>query len=48
MDLNAGSFGTADPIYGGDVDKWSKFANSIKLKPGIIIADVDPNVRRKK
>jgi hypothetical protein len=42
MDLSAGSFGTADLIYGGDVDKWYRFANSIKLKLGILLADVDP------
>jgi hypothetical protein len=42
MDLSAGSFGNADLIYGGDINAWYKFANSIKLKLGIIIADVDP------
>jgi hypothetical protein len=42
MDLSAGSFGQADLIYGGDINEWYKFANSIKLKLGILIADVDP------
>jgi hypothetical protein len=28
-------------IYGGNVDQWKKFANSLKLKMGITIADVD-------
>jgi hypothetical protein len=35
------SFGSADLIYGGDVAKWKKFANSLKLKMGILIADDD-------
>ena len=43
MDVSAGSFNTADIIYNGDMDKWFKFANSIRLKLGIIIADVDPS-----
>ena len=41
MDLSAGGFGQADIIYNGDINEWFKFANSIKLKLGIIIADVD-------
>jgi hypothetical protein len=36
-----GSFGTADLIYGGDVGAWKKFANSLKLKMGITLSDVD-------
>ena len=35
------SFGSADIIYGGDVALWKKFANSLKLKMGITIADED-------
>src|SRR3954452_5033148 len=42
FDLSAGSFDAADIIYNGDMTEWSKFANSIKLKLGMIIADVDP------
>jgi hypothetical protein len=37
----AGSFGSADAIYGGDVAMWKKFANSLKLKMGMTIADSD-------
>jgi len=42
--LNTGSesFGGSDLIYGGDVAAWKKFANSLKLKMGILIADSDP------
>jgi hypothetical protein len=42
LDASAGSFGGADLLYGGDVDKWKKFANSLKLIMGITIADSDP------
>ncbi|MGY3053212.1 hypothetical protein ACVWYG_001410 [Pedobacter sp. UYEF25] len=38
----AGSFSGADIIYGGDVTSWKKFANTLKLKMGITIADSDP------
>ena len=37
---NAG-FGPADLIYGGDVEAWIKFGNSLKIKLGISIADAD-------
>ncbi|HLG39845.1 MAG TPA: SusD/RagB family nutrient-binding outer membrane lipoprotein [Chitinophagaceae bacterium] len=42
-DLNTSgeSFGSSDLLYGGDVAKWKKFANSFKMKMGIIMADYD-------
>src|SRR5690606_19211050 len=33
---------TYDLIYGGDGTKWKKFANSLKLRMAVRIADVDP------
>ncbi len=43
LDESAGSFaGGADLLYGGDVVKWKKFANSLKLVMGMILADSDP------
>lgn len=36
------SYGESDVIYAGDIAKWKKFANSLKLKMGMTIADVDP------
>jgi hypothetical protein len=36
------SFGDADLLYGGDVDHWKKFANSLKLRMGITLSDSDP------
>jgi hypothetical protein len=41
MDQTAGSFGGTDIMYGGDVPKWYKFANSLKLRMGLILSDVD-------
>jgi hypothetical protein len=42
LDITKGSFGSADLIYGGNVESWLKFANSMKLKMGIHLADVNP------
>ena len=41
--LTAGgnAFHNADVLYNGDLDQWIKFANSLKLKMGILLADVD-------
>ena len=41
LNPSAGSFGNADLIYGGNVSEWLKFANSVKLKVGILLSDVD-------
>jgi hypothetical protein len=35
------SFGVADNIYQGDVNLWIKFANSLKLRMGMLLADAD-------
>ena len=37
----AGSLGSADNMYNGDVSLWLKFANSLKLHMGLLLADVD-------
>lgn len=44
MDPSKGSFGSADLIYQGDVASWIKFANTLKIKMGITIADVNPSL----
>jgi len=44
MDSQMGSFGSADLIYQGAVGKWLKFANSIKLRLGMRIADYDASL----
>ena len=35
-------FGSYDLIYGGDVNRWIKFANSLRLRIAIRISKVDP------
>lgn len=42
LDVNAQGFGGDDVVYGGDVVKWKKFMNSIKLKLGMNLADENP------
>jgi len=44
LDVNNeyGSFESEDNIYQGDVAKWYTFANSLKLRMGLLLADVDP------
>lgn len=42
LDDTAEGLGEADLIYAGDVKMWIKFANSLKLRMGITIADADP------
>lgn len=34
--------GNADPIYGGDLSKWRKFANSLHARYALRIVNVDP------
>lgn len=42
----AKSYGSADVIYAGDVASWVKFANTLKLRLGIEIADADPSTAK--
>jgi hypothetical protein len=41
LDDSAGSFGSEDVIYNGDVESWRIFANTLKLKIGIHLSDVN-------
>jgi hypothetical protein len=42
INLNATGFSEAqDPLYEGDMSNWFKFANSVKLRMGMRLADVD-------
>lgn len=41
LNTSSASFDAADIIYQGDVAQWKKFANSLKLKMALTIADVD-------
>lgn len=38
----SGRIETADVLYGGDVTKWKKFANSLLLRAGMRLSKVDP------
>ena len=41
MDPSGAGMGSADLLYGGDIGKWIKFGNSLKLVMGMNLADVD-------
>jgi len=41
LNSSAATFGSADLIYGGNIDSWKKFANSLKLRLAMVIADSD-------
>jgi hypothetical protein len=38
----AGSLGSADPIYNGDLGKWQKFSNSLRARYALRLINVDP------
>lgn len=38
----AAGYGSFDPIYRGDVAKWQKFANSLRLRYAMRLSKVDP------
>jgi len=41
LDVSDEGLGAYDNIYQGDASKWLKFANSLKLRMGMVIADYD-------
>lgn len=46
LDDTEGSFGSADLVYGGDVALWKKFANSLKLKIAVTMADANATLAK--
>lgn len=46
LDTSYPSFSTGDNFYQGDVAGWVTFANSLKLKLGINLADVNPTLSK--
>lgn len=46
LDTSAAGFGSDDVVYAGDMVKWKRFMNSIKLKLGINLADTDPTLAK--
>ena len=43
IDVSAGGFDANDLLYGGDMAGWKTFANSLKLRLGMMYAEVDAN-----
>ena len=41
MEPGEGGYGSADPIYAGDLVKWQKFSNSLRLRFAMRISNVD-------
>ncbi|MDP1623984.1 MAG: SusD/RagB family nutrient-binding outer membrane lipoprotein [Bacteroidales bacterium] len=41
MNTSEGSFGSYDNMYYGNTGLWFKYANSLKLRMGMVLADVD-------
>lgn len=46
LDPSAGSFGNADPVYGGDAGHWKAFANALRLRIAMRMSDVEPALAR--
>jgi len=44
LTLGGSGYSGADPIYGGNSAAWGKFANSLKLRLGIRLTDVNPSL----
>lgn len=44
LDVSVEGFSAGDRIYNGDVDSWILFGNSLKLKLGLILSDVNQTV----
>ncbi len=42
IDPSANAFGDQDLVYQGDMSKWQKFANSLRLRMAIRLSEVDP------
>lgn len=46
MDDNASFSGAEDLIYSGDAESWKKFGNTLKLRMGMVLADVNPTLSK--
>ncbi|KIC95376.1 SusD/RagB family nutrient-binding outer membrane lipoprotein [Flavihumibacter solisilvae] len=46
INVDEEGFGDADLFYGGDMAQWVKYGNSLKLKLGMLLADVDEGKAR--
>jgi hypothetical protein len=46
MNTSYGSFGVEDNMYNGNTELWYKFANSLKMRMGMMLADVDAGLSK--
>lgn len=47
LDAGKGSFsGSEDLVYAGDAASWKKFANTLKMRMGMVLADVDAGLSK--
>lgn len=46
--LSTEAFGKFDGVYGGNVGKWVKFANSLKLRMAMRLSNVEPEIAKAK
>jgi len=46
LDASLESYGSADLVYGGDVEKWKKFANSLRLRLALRVRYADEEMAR--
>jgi len=44
LDENSANPGSADILYGGDINKWRRFANSLLLRIAMRISNVNPGL----
>lgn len=44
LDVNVSGFSSADLIYNGNISNWIKFGNSLKLRMGMRIIDIAPEI----
>lgn len=42
MSGTAAGYGSADPIYSGNITRWKKFANSLRMRDAMRLSKVDP------
>lgn len=46
FDASQETFGAADLVWGGDIDQWQRFANSLQLRLALRLIKVEPNRAR--
>ena len=44
LDLDAATYAGADPYFSGDIGRWRKFANTLRLRLALRISNADPDL----